>query len=190
MKKMAAGALLIGAVCLYGLQVQATSLPQELRGALPSATLSGQATMTFWGLKVYRASLWVAPGFVGAAYDQSAFALELAYLRDLKGADIASRSLTEMRRQGAIDAQQEARWENRMRDLFPDVKSGDSITGVNQPGKGALFLSNGRVLGEISDPEFARLFFGIWLAPQTSEPQLRRNLLARARAIPSNGGTP
>lgn len=136
MKKMAAGALLIWAAGLYG--------------------LSAQATMTFWGLKVYRASLWVTPGFVGAAYDQSAFALELAYLRD----------------------------------LFPDVKSGDSITGVNQPGKGALFLSNGRVLGEISDPEFARLFFGIWLAPQTSEPQLRRNLLARARAIPSNGGTP
>lgn len=190
MKKIAAGALLTCAACLYGMQAQATPLPQELRGALPSATLSGQATMTFWGFKVYQASLWVTPGFVGAAYDQSAFALELAYLRDFKGADIASRSLTEMRRQGAIDAQQQARWENRMRELFPDVKSGDSLTGVNQPGKGALFLSNGRLLGEISDPEFARLFFGIWLAPQTSEPQLRRDLLARARAIPSSGGTP
>jgi len=99
MKKMAAGALLMWAACLYGLQAHATPLPQELRAALPSAALSGQATMTFWGLKVYRARLWVTPAFVAAAYEQSAFALELAYLRDFKGADIASRSLTEMRRQ-------------------------------------------------------------------------------------------
>ena len=190
MKKMAAGALLIWAACLYAMQAQATPLPQELRAALPSGTLAGQSTMTFWGLKVYRASLWVTPGFVGAAYDQSAFALELAYLRNFKGADIASRSITEMRRQGPIEAAREARWENRMRELFPDVKTGDNITGVSQPGRGALFLSNGRVLGEIADPEFARLFFGIWLAPQTSEPQMRRDLLASARALPSNGSTP
>lgn len=190
MKRMAAGALLIGAACLYCLQAHATPLPQELRATLPSGALSGQATMTFWGLKVYRASLWVTPGFVGAAYDQSAFALELAYLRDFKGADIASRSIKEMRRQGPIEAERAAGWEIRMRDLFPDVKTGDSITGVSQPGRGALFLSNGRVLGEISDPEFARLFFGIWLAPQTSEPQLRRDLLTRARALPSSGSTP
>lgn len=190
MKKMAAGALLIWAACLYGLPVQANPVPQELRTALPSAVLSGQATMTFWGLKVYRASLWVTPGFMPRAYDQSAFALELAYLRDLKGADIARRSITEMRRQGPIETAREARWETRMRELFPDVKPGDSITGVSQPGRGALFLSNGRVLGEIADPEFARLFFGIWLAPQTSEPQLRRDLLAPAQTLPANGSTP
>ena len=190
MKKIAAGALLVWAACLYGLQAQATPLPQELRAALPSAALSGQATMTFWGLKVYRASLWVTPGFVATAYDQTAFALELAYLRDFKGADIASRSITEMRRQGPIEAERAARWESRMRDLFPDVKPGDSITGVNQSGRGALFLSNGRVLGEIADPEFAKLFFGIWLAPRTSQPQLRRDLLSPTRALPSNGSTP
>lgn len=190
MKKMAAGALLMWAACLYGLQAHATPLPQELRAALPSAALSGQATMTFWGLKVYRARLWVTPAFVAAAYEQSAFALELAYLRDFKGADIASRSLTEMRRQGSIDAQRAMAWESRLRDLFPDVKPGDSITGVNQPGKGALFLSNGRVLGDIPDPQFAKMFFGIWLAPQSSEPQLRQELLALARALPANGSAP
>jgi len=190
MKNTAAYALLTGAIGLFGIQTQATPLPQELRAALPSATLSGQATLTFWGFKVYRASLWVSPEFEGTAYDKSTFALELAYLRDLKGADIASRSITEMRRQGPIDVKQAQRWETLMRNLFPDVKSGDSITGINQPGKGVLFLSNGRVLGEIPDPEFARLFFGIWLAPQTSEPQLRQDLLARSKVMPSAGNTP
>ena len=35
-----------------------------------------------------------------------------------------------------------------------------------------------KVVGEVADPEFARLFFGIWLSPNTSEPSLRQALLA------------
>ena len=34
--------------------------------------------------------------------------------------------------------------------------------------------------GDIRDVEFARLFFGIWLLPDTSEPRLRQALLAQA----------
>ena len=69
-----------------------------------------------------------------------------------------------------------------MRALFPDVKKGDRITGVHQSATGAVFWSNGRLLGEVRDPQFAKLFFGIWLSPQTSQPQLRRALLAQASA--------
>jgi hypothetical protein len=180
MKNAAVGAALV-AGALFCLQARATPVPQELRAALPTASLSGQAKMTFWGFDVYQATLWVAPGFVDSAYGQSAFALELAYLRDFKGADIARRSIAEMRRQAPLEAATQARWEARMRALFPDVKAGDRITGVHQPGSGAVFWSNGRLLGEIADPAFATLFFGIWLAPQTSEPQLRQALLAQAR---------
>ena len=35
-------------------------------------------------------------------------------------------------------------------------------------------------LAAIDDAELARLFFGIWLSPQTSEPALRSALLARS----------
>ncbi|MGP1684941.1 MAG: hypothetical protein ACTS8S_21670 [Giesbergeria sp.] len=40
------------------------------------------------------------------------------------------------------------------------------------------FLFNGQAHGQIDDPLFARLFFGIWLSPQSSEPTLRAALLA------------
>ena len=143
--------------------------------------------MTFWGFQVYQATLWVAPGFAEASYAQSVFALELAYLRDFKGADIARRSIAEMRRQAPLDEAVQGRWENQMRALFPDVKAGDRITGAHMPGTGAMFWSNGRLLGEIRDSSFAKLFFGIWLSPQTSEPELRQALLAQAR--PAAGGT-
>jgi len=35
-------------------------------------------------------------------------------------------------------------------------------------------------VGEVKDAEFARRFFGIWLAPSTSEPALRQTLLGGA----------
>ena len=190
MKSIAACAVLAGATGLFGLQVQAQSLPQELRPAVPAAALAGQAKMTFWGFDVYQATLWVAPGFVEGSYEQSPFALELSYLRDLKGADIARRSLAEMRRQAPMTPAQETTWEGQMRALFPDVKTGDRITGVNQPATGAVFWSNGRLLGEVRDPAFARQFFGIWLAAQTSEPQLRRALLAQAKSTAPVGTAP
>ena len=37
-------------------------------------------------------------------------------------------------------------------------------------------------IGDVRDPLFAKLFFGIWLSPQTSEPQLRRALLAQEKS--------
>ncbi len=190
MKSIASCAVVAAATGIFCLQAQAQPLPQELRGDVPTATLSGQARMTFWGFDVYQATLWVAPGFTEAAYERSPFALELAYLRDFKGADIARRSIAEMRRQAPLTAAQEAAWETQMRALFPDVKAGDRLTGVNRPGTGAAFWSNGRPLGEIRDPAFAQLFFGIWLSAQTSEPQLRLALLAQARSPVPAGTAP
>jgi hypothetical protein len=60
------------------------------------------------------------------------------------------------------------------------VAKGDRITGVQRPGESARFFLNGKPIGEVRDAEFARRFFGIWLAPKTSEPKLRLALLARA----------
>ena len=64
------------------------SAPVELQNRLPAATLSGEATLTFLGLNVYSARLWVAPGFQANEYERHAFALELTYLRAFTGAEI------------------------------------------------------------------------------------------------------
>lgn len=183
MKTIAACAIVTGTMALFGTNLWASKPPPELQATLPVIELAGQSTLRVWGFDVYEASLWVAPGFNAAQYPLHAFALELTYLRDFAGADIATRSIREMRRQGPIEADLEARWEARMRAVFPDVKARDRITGIHQPGVGAVFLSNGRPLGAIADPAFAKAFFGIWLSPQTSEPRLRTALLARAPTV-------
>lgn len=186
MKRRDAAALMLAAVAmpLRASEGGAATQTPELRSALPQAELAGQATLSFWGFEVYRARLWVAPGFNSSDYAKHNFALELTYLRDFSGADIASRSIKEMRRQGPIAAAQEAGWEAQMRTLFPDVKTNQRLTGIHQVGRGAQFLYNGQPLGEIRDPTFAKLFFGIWLAPQTSEPRMRSSLLGAAAEAP------
>lgn len=153
-----------------------STMPQDL---LPGSRLQGEATLRFFGLRVYHAQLWTQPDFRAERLGEQALVLELRYLRDLQGQAIAERSLEEMRRSSGFSEAQAQGWLAEMRRLFPDVKAGDRLTGRLTPGEGARFWHNGRPVGEVKDTEFARRFFGIWLAPSTSEPAMRQALLGQ-----------
>jgi hypothetical protein len=156
-----------------------SSLPAELDSELPGLQKLGSARMRFFGFDIYEARLWVGIGFKPESYAATPFALELNYLRSLNGKAIAERSLKEMQRQGGFGAEQEKAWLTAMLRTFPDVKAGDRIVGAHVPGTGARFWFNGQPLPAIRDADFSRVFFGIWLAEATSEPQLRASLLGR-----------
>ena len=172
--------------CLLALAASAWPLgaradtPPDLGGLLGKVVLSGRKHFTFFGFAVYDASLWVEPGFRAQDYERHGFALDLLYQRDFSNADITRRSIDEMTRLAPMANERKQTWESWLRSAFPDVRKGDRITGINRPSAGATFLTNGRVTGRIDDPEFARLFFGIWLSPDTSEPALRQALLGLA----------
>jgi len=148
---------------------------------LPSARMAGQGVLRFLGFEIYRARLWVQPGFDADNYSAHPLALELTYQREFTAEAIASRSIEEMRRVGRFTPQQATRWRQALQAALPDVKPGDRLLGIHQPGAGAVFRMAGRVVGEVPDAEFSRLFFGIWLSPQTSEPGLRQQLIAATR---------
>ena len=158
-------------------QAAQSAAPAEVAAEWPQARQLGSGRLRFMGLRVYDARLW-APGVLRADdWAARPFALELVYARALQGASIASRSLTEMRRQGPFDDGTSARWLAAMTAAFPDVKDGDRLTGLHRPGDGARIFHNGALQAEWRDPVFARHFFGIWLAPQTSQAALRDDLL-------------
>lgn len=139
-----------------------------------------QAQMRFFGLLIYDIRLWAQAPIDAQNWPQQVLALELVYARSLSGREIAKRSLAEMRRQAEIGADQAQAWLSEMEAAFPDVKAGDRISGLNVPGEGISFFVNGRPQRRSKDPLFARLFLGIWLAPQSSEPGLRKQLLENA----------
>jgi hypothetical protein len=155
--------------------------PAEVLRELPDARLYGSGRLRRYFFHVYDARLWTQPSFDIARFSQLPLALELQYGRELLGALIAERSLEEMRRGAEITPAQQRAWLTAMQRCFPDVAEGDRMTGVQVPGTAARFFVNGAFVGEVRDAEFTRLFFGIWLAPTTSEPELRAALLAGAR---------
>jgi hypothetical protein len=168
-------------------RVQANTPEASLSAALQGKTMLSTARLRFWGFDIYDASLWASNSFDGQRYAQQDFALELRYLRDFKGSDIAERSIDEMRELDTIAPEQAERWLTAMNKLFPDVQRGDRITGHHMPGRGATFYLNGRALGELADERFARLFFGIWLSPKTSQPGMRETMLQQVRATATQG---
>jgi Chalcone isomerase-like len=199
MKSIAAYAMITPAMARFGVIFMLWSLlggvqaapagttmpaPPELQQSLPQARLAGSAKLRVLGFEVYWARLWVQPNFEQSRFAEHDFALELQYLRELKGADIAKRSLKEMQRVTNVSEAQAQSWLKAMQDIFPDVKQGDRLTGVHSAEGSARFVKNGQVLGEVKDAQFAQAFFAIWLSPQTSQPRLREQLLAHARGTP------
>lgn len=171
--------LAVGVQCARAQEPASASLA-PIAAVIPAAQAVGAGRLTFWGFEVYDASLWAEPDFRHSDFASQPFALELAYLRAFTSAEIAKRSLEEMQRAASIEPGKAAQWQRALAASFPDVKSGDRIAGINQPGVGVTFITNGKQTGEIRNAEFARQFFGIWLAPSTSEPKLRQALIGKS----------
>ena len=146
----------------------------HIRTFVPAAEKVGEGRLTYMLWDVYDASLYAPQG----NWDPSQpFALQLSYLRELDGKKIADRSVEEMRGQGITDEIKLATWHAQMRNIFPDVDTGVSLTGVYTEQGTAVFYRNDIEIGRINDPQFSKAFFDIWLNKRTSAPDLRRKLL-------------
>lgn len=174
-----AALVLATTAALWWPPVQASPVAPTATAALAGQQMVGSSLYRYWGFEVYTATLHAAPGFDGARFEQQPLALELQYRRAFEGRDIAQRSIDEMQAIAPLSAAQSREWLSTMAALFPDVKPGDRLLGVHVPGSGARFYFNGTLRGTVDDPVFSSRFFGIWLSPKTSAPQLRDALLAR-----------
>jgi len=146
------------------------------RAQVPDAQVIGQGELSMFGFRIYSARL------LGSALQFNAeqpFALELTYHRAISREDLVQASLEQITRQAgtAPSPQQLEQWQVEMQQAFIDVEPGQQITGVFLPGQGCQFYVGEQLQHAIADPLFARAFFAIWLAADTSEPELRKQLL-------------
>lgn len=169
-------ALVLACLTQSAVQANTAALPAEVQVRQNELRVLGHGKMRWFGLLLYDAALWVSGG--EWQWDRT-FALDIRYARAFAGEKLAAASIDEMMRLGYRDKRKLALWRERMLSAFPDVKSGERITGVYRPGVGAEFFHEGRLTASIDDPEFARAFFSIWLDPGTREPKLRAALLGR-----------
>ncbi|MEG1327006.1 MAG: chalcone isomerase family protein [Janthinobacterium sp.] len=161
--------------------------PAFVAADVPEARLAGEGEYTWFGMRIYQAQLWVGPqGYQGAASATAPFVLELRYARALDGGKIAEASHEQMQKVGVGTVAQRQSWLQTMRRIFPDVKEGQRIAGAYRAGTapGVRFYLDGKVLADVSDGDFARAFFAIWLSPESTAPTLRGALLQNAAPLP------
>ena len=154
--------------------IDAPGLPPAVAELAPDLLAQGGGEMRFLGFSIYHGWYWAA---AHSWRLDTPFALDLRYNRSLRGASIVDRSLSEIERFDLATPHELAQWGEAMHRIIPDVVSGDRIIGLFLPPGTVRYFLNGRLIGEIIDPLFARAFFGIWLDPRTSRPEYRQKLL-------------
>ena len=137
--------------------------------------LNGQGFLRFFGFKIYEAKL--LSEYKSGEIFNSKFYLRIKYFRDFKGKDIAKISFKEMHRLNLIAKEKESVWLAWMEENIPDIKKDDVLKGVYMPEEGIVLHHNENLVATLSDKDFARSFFLIWLHENTSEPKLRQKLL-------------
>jgi hypothetical protein len=187
--------------------------------SVPNSKLLGSGTLRWLAFKVYEARLYAPVELASAKnWQQVPLALQLTYARSIKGEQIAQASADEMNRLGSGDPSKIAAWTAAMKQLFPDVKEGDQIVGVYKPNQSVAFFYNGKPLtlsnsnvagspnssgsnlgssnlgptnlGPLSDPNFGKAFFAIWLDAKTRDQGLRKALLGQLADDAVSGGAP
>lgn len=191
MRKLIQILITFGALTFAGGAVPATTspappapLPQSVLDAAPESSFQllgyGRFTKLLWD--VFDASLWVQGDYWTL---EEPFALELRYVRDIDGEDIVDSTRDQLKQVGYSDPDLVDPWVEQLRTIFPDVKNGDKLVGLQLPGQPTKFFHNGKSIGAVTDPAFAPAFFAIWLGPKTSQPALRNELLGSGCAKPA-----
>ncbi len=167
-----------GLACGFGITTAAAQAAAPAYDKIAQTNLQQVSTARFtkWLWDVYDATLYL-PTEDTANLQTTPLALKLTYLRKLSGAKICEKSLELMAAQAPLTKNQRQKWDALMRQQFPDVQAGDTITGVRDADGHTTFIINGKPQPEITDQAFGRRFFNIWLGEATAEPELRATLL-------------
>lgn len=161
---------------------------QNLRTAsIPARYLSnpdhwrrlGNGVLSWSVFKIYEATVWINSPDAYFNADQH-FALQLDYLRNIAGNQLAASSMAEMIRLYPESALHFSAWQKHLDTIARDMQRGDTLTIEFHPTPdiGARFFLNDAFLAEVADVGFADAFAAIWLDPRTKAPDLRAKLLA------------
>ena len=107
--------------------------------------------------------------------------LEIQYLRDIKARALVDRTQVEWKAMGRSHPSQDS-WLEELVSIWPDIVSNDVLTLELDSDNVATFRHNGRLLGQIADPEFGQQFVDIWLSTDSTRPELRLALIGRESA--------
>ncbi|MCC2606997.1 chalcone isomerase family protein [Planctobacterium marinum] len=143
----------------------------------PSMQLVGEGKLSVLFWDIYEARLYSANGIYQS--DQFPVALKLTYLRDFSKQQLIEETVKQWQKLGFYDEQKVLAWTAELQQLWPDVKRQQSLTLYIDEAQISYFYFNDEQLGTLSDQQFARAFLAIWLSPNTSAPDVRKQLIGQ-----------
>ncbi|WP_232769075.1 chalcone isomerase family protein [Colwellia sp. Bg11-28] len=152
-------------------------LPNNLQSTIDTQTFVsiGETTFSilFWDL--YKSQLLTTSGKypVNIATDKVLFTIN--YLADISSEDLINRTIDQWDHLG-IPAEEYLTYVSELKNMWPDIKEGDSLSLLIHQGR-SVFYFNQQYIGVINPSDFGQIFLAIWLSENTSEPNLRRELL-------------
>jgi hypothetical protein len=174
-----AGSLRLGTILLVLISAASAiashrPLPPQVLSKSPGMRPFGRGRHTWWGVRMYDATLWI----VGPQYSAAApHALDIEPGRTVPSDTLVKNAIAEMRDLKVGDERQLGIWQAEMRQLIPNVKEGDQIVIFCPDTRRTLAYVNNSSTGAIDDPSFCPAIMSVWLHPQTKHQAMRKSLL-------------
>lgn len=135
----------------------------------------GETTFSilFWDL--YKSRLMTTSGKYPVDITSDKVLFTISYLADISSNDLINRTVDQWEHLG-IQSERYTSYLPKLKGMWPDIKEGDSLSLLIDQGR-SVFYFNQQYIGVINPSEFGQIFLAIWLSENTSEPNLRLELL-------------
>ena len=149
----------------------------EINQNFSKSSRLGAHNLKVWGFKIYNIQLLSETKKFSY---QNKLALVINYQRDFAKNDLIKKSLEEISRINDINDKELLKtYQNKLEEIFFEVKEGDRKTAFFDPKKGVKLYFNGKFVGEIKDLIFAKRFIDIWLSDKSSYPKMTQDILGK-----------
>jgi hypothetical protein len=145
-------------------------------------TLRGVSTFRYWGFRVYTGALYMPASETSpaAALGETPKKLVLRYHRSVSVDQFVEKSEENLEDHPQLSLDDLRPSLSTMKSLYVPVERGDMYAMTYEPAKGTLSLFfNDRLLGQITDRNFARAYFGIWVSDYSVDKEFTDELLGR-----------
>ena len=140
----------------------------------PNWQTVGTAKLKVLFFEVYESSLYTPTGQYAGFNDT--VRLDIRYLRDFAAAALLKQTAKEWQKLDMTNADIN-QWLPQLANIWPDVSQNDVLSARRIHPSKLDFYFNEQLIGSINDHQLADAFLAIWLSPNTSEPDLRKQLI-------------
>jgi hypothetical protein len=155
---------------------QATIMASDLKLTTEQHfTLLGKAkfSVLFWD--IYESSLFTTDGQQPFSNLCQHALFEIHYLRDISKKELIDNTVSQWQHL-SLNENEYLAFLPLLENIWLDINAGDRLSMLSQKGTSVFYL-NRQKIGEIESLTFAKTFLRIWLDENTSEPNLRQQLL-------------